>query len=170
MRKHQWFTAVLVAALLSCARSVHAQVAPDPGLTADIQRLLDLTKASQLGAQMAGLVSQQVIQGLRQAQPDVPARTADVVQQFLSEQFAIAFSAPDGMMPKLVAVYAKHFTQQDIRGLIAFYNTDLGKKLIDQTPLIVQESAVVGQEWAGAHMPDIMAALERKLRAEGLVK
>ena len=74
------------------------------------------------------------------------------------------------MMPKLVAVYAKHFTQQDIRTLIAFYNTDLGRKLIDQTPLIVQESAIVGQEWATTHMPDVMAALQRRLRAEGLLK
>jgi hypothetical protein len=170
--KHRWTAALMVGVVLFCGRAARAQAAPDAALAADIQKLLDLTKASQLGTQMASLVSQQVIQGLKQSQPNMPPRAAEVIQQFLGEQFAIAFSAssPDGMMPKLVAVYANHFTQQDIRGLIAFYNTDLGQKLINQTPLIVSESATVGQEWAAQHMPDMLAALERKLRADGLVK
>jgi len=167
---HHGFTAAFVAIVLSCANAVRAQSAPDPALTADIEKLLEITKANQIGVQMSSIVSQQVVDGLARQQPDVPPRMVEIVKQVLGEQFARAFGGPDGMQPKLVAVYAKHFTVQDVRGLIAFYSTDLGKKLIDQTPLLVQESAAVGQEWATQHMPEMMRTLEQRLRSEGFVK
>jgi len=28
----------------------------------------------------------------------------------------------------IVAIYAKYYTYEDVRGLLAFYSTDLGKK------------------------------------------
>lgn len=47
----------------------------------------------------------------------------------------------------LIPVYAQHFTEQDINGLIKFYKTPLGKKLLEKQPLIMQDSMIVGQQW-----------------------
>ena len=94
----------------------------------------------------------------------------EVTQQVLDEEFAKAFTGPDSMASGLVAVYAKHFTQAEVRELLAFYGTDLGKKAIAALPLIAQESAAVGQAWSAQHMPEVMATLERRLRAEGFLK
>jgi hypothetical protein len=162
-------TPLAVAALLLCTHSAHAQ-ALDESFRTDIEKLLEVTGSSQLGTQMASLVSRQILEGLKQSQPDIPTRMIELAQQVLDEEFAKAFTGPDSLTSRIVAVYAKHFTQADVRGLLAFYGTDLGKKVIAALPIIFQESAAAGQEWSAQHMPEIMATFERRLRLEGLPK
>jgi len=47
----------------------------------------------------------------------------------------------------LVPVYQKHLTNDDLKELIKFYETPIGKKYALQTPIIMQESMQVGQQW-----------------------
>jgi len=170
VRRWKRLTAPLVVAgVLLFAPAARAQVLDD-SFRADIERLMEVTGSSQLGTQMASLLSRQVLDGLKRSQPDIPSRIIDLAQQVLDEEFAKAFTGPDSMTPRLVAVYARHFTQQEVRGLIAFYGTDLGKKVITVMPMIIQESAVVGQEWSAQHMPDILATLRKRLQSETLSK
>lgn len=51
------------------------------------------------------------------------------------------------LVAMLSPVYSKYMSQDDIEGLITFYETPLGKKFATNTPLIMQESMQVGQEW-----------------------
>jgi hypothetical protein len=44
----------------------------------------------------------------------------------------------------LVMIYAKHFTQQEIQGLIQFYQTKLGQKSLAMAPIIAVESNEAG--------------------------
>ena len=47
----------------------------------------------------------------------------------------------------LVPVYSKYMTLEDLNELIKFYNTPTGKKYAKSTPLIMQESMQIGQQW-----------------------
>ena len=51
------------------------------------------------------------------------------------------------LVQKLVPVYSKHFTEQEIESLITFYRSTTGKKMIDKMPLILQESMEIGRMW-----------------------
>lgn len=53
----------------------------------------------------------------------------------------------DDLTKKLVPIYAKYMTQEDLIAMINFYETPIGKKYAKNTPLIMQESMQVGQEW-----------------------
>jgi uncharacterized protein len=136
----------------------------------DIQKLLETTGSTQLGAQVANYVSGQMIDGLKQSQPSIPDRAVAIVKQVLEEEFAKAFDAPDGLREQLVVIYAKHFTHEDVRGLLMFYSSDLGKKVMATLPMIFQESAAAGQQWAQAQTPRIASVIQTRLRAEGFVK
>jgi len=39
------------------------------------------------------------------------------------------------LIEKLIPVYTKHFTEQEIESLITFYRSTTGKKMIDKTPI-----------------------------------
>ena len=52
------------------------------------------------------------------------------------------------LMDRMVPIYAKYYTQQDMDDLIAFYDTPLGKKLSTVQPQITLESMSVAQQWA----------------------
>ena len=48
----------------------------------------------------------------------------------------------------IIPIYDKHYTESDIDQLIAFYNSSIGKKMIATMPQVMQESVIVGQNWA----------------------
>src|SRR5215468_212237 len=60
-----------------------------------------------------------------------------------------------------MTIYMKHFTHDEVRGLLAFYSTDLGKKLIVSTPLMVQEGATLAQNGLRSKRPDSPRCLRR---------
>lgn len=51
------------------------------------------------------------------------------------------------LVQKLVPVYSKHFTEQEIVDLLNFYNTSTGKKIIEKMPAILEESMEIGRKW-----------------------
>ena len=53
----------------------------------------------------------------------------------------------DDLVEMLTPVYAKHLSVADLNKIIEFYQTPVGKKYAEKTPLITQESMQVGQEW-----------------------
>jgi hypothetical protein len=53
--------------------------------------------------------------------------------------------------------------------VLAFYQTNLGKKTIAAMPSIAREGAAIGQEWAEANMPRVLEVLETRLKSEDLL-
>ena len=53
----------------------------------------------------------------------------------------------DELVQKLIPVYSKHFTEQEIVDLLNFYNTSTGKKMIEKMPAILEESMEIGRKW-----------------------
>lgn len=53
----------------------------------------------------------------------------------------------DGLYEKLADLYMTEFTQDEIKELVAFYNTDLGKKLAEKQLSLTQKGMMLGQSW-----------------------
>lgn len=51
------------------------------------------------------------------------------------------------LVDMLLPVYKKHFAESDLDAIIAFYQTDAGKKLAQETPLLTKEAMEIGQLW-----------------------
>lgn len=52
-----------------------------------------------------------------------------------------------GLYDKMAELYMTEFTQDEIKELVAFYNTDLGKKLADKQLGLTQKAMMFGQSW-----------------------
>ena len=137
---------VVLLSLFVCAVSIAQQTetAPpkekaqkqeiDPAKKADIKKMLKLTGAGDMAKQMMG----QMIGMQRQANPNVPA---DFWDEFMGEVNA------DELIDITVPSYDKHFTHEEIKALIQFYESPIGKKLVSQQPKVMQDSMVAGQKW-----------------------
>lgn len=53
----------------------------------------------------------------------------------------------DGLYDKLADLYMTEFTQKEIKELVAFYHTDLGKKLAKKQLSLTQKGMMLGQNW-----------------------
>lgn len=70
-----------------------------------------------------------------------------------------------GELEEMMAdVYARHFTSDDVRQLLAFYRTPVGQKLLAMQPAVLQESMAAGQAW-GARLAQ---GIGEQLEAEGV--
>ena len=73
---------------------------------------------------------------------ELPESVKVEIQAMFSEEALLS------LMDRMVPIYAKYYTQQDMDDLIAFYDTPLGKKLSTVQPQITLESMSVAQQWA----------------------
>jgi hypothetical protein len=68
----------------------------------------------------------------------------------VSKEFWDGFRAEintDDLVSMTVPIYDKHFTHEEIRGLIAFYQTPLGAKFVEKMPALAQDSMAAGMKW-----------------------
>jgi len=62
---------------------------------------------------------------------------------------------------QLIPIYKKHFTQDDVKAIIAFYETPIGRKMAEQNPLITVESMQLSQTWGMGLFGKIQAYLDK---------
>ena len=62
----------------------------------------------------------------------------------------------------ILPVYDKYYTETDIDQLITFYNSPIGKKMINTMPLVMQESMKAGQNWGREIGEKVLARLKEK--------
>ena len=99
-----------------------------------IHEILELTGSAALSRQMM----EGLLPTLKQAVPDVP-------DSFWNEFMAEVDEHE--LVDRMVPVYSKHFTLEELEQLAAFYRSPLGKKLTSETPVLLKESMAIGQEW-----------------------
>jgi len=119
----------------------------------NIKRLLVLTNSSKIAVQ----VMRAMLKPMKVSAPQVPAQ---FWESFMNEVHE------EDLMDQIVPIYAKYYTDDEIKGLIAFYESPLGVKVISVLPSVMQESVAVGQTW-GREMAK--RAIE-KLKAKGYLK
>ena len=115
----------------------------------DIVRLLNITNAKEQAAQMFDLM----LPNLMSMVPQVP------------NAFWTAFRASldlDAFVRLMIPIYDKHFTQNDIRELIRFYESPIGRKFLEVTPAFTRDSYLVGEQWGQQMGIDIVNELSRQ--------
>ncbi len=63
---------------------------------------------------------------------------------------------------QLVSLYKKHFTHQDVKELISFYESPTDKKLATKTPILTREAMKMGQIWGMSLMTKLNSWLTGK--------
>ena len=74
--------------------------------------------------------------------------TAVGVAQDKNEKYtAEANGTLKGLYEKMAGLYTAEFTHEEVKELLKFYETDLGKKMASKQMLISQKSMVLGRNW-----------------------
>ncbi len=110
---------------------------PDSQKLVLAHRLLDATHADSL---MLGSIHK-MFEGMRQTLPPHAPALVDSLEGW------IARSAPE-LLDTLAVVYANSFSADDLRGLLAFYQTPLGQRLLHAMPTLTSESIAASQRFA----------------------
>ena len=136
-----------------------------PEKRADIENLLKMTGAASLGKQVSGAMLAGMLESMKKSNPDMDSAELDIIS---SEVTAIMDENMDALMKEIIAIYGNHLTDAEVKGLIQFYSSDLGQKLIKVMPALMQESTGVGLRWGQSLQPLIAKRIEAKLKQQGI--
>ena len=114
----------------------------------------DIVKMQQLNGASEAMFSQIVMQ-FKSIKPGVTDEQWAAVKKEVFDVEVIELNK------QLIPVYKKHFTQDEVKAIIAFYETPAGKKLAEKTPLITVESMQSAQAWGMGLFGKIQAYLAK---------
>lgn len=159
-------TLTLLLALASLPSNAQdTEIAPEKREA--LVKLMFVTGATQIVDQFSDLFIQQMTQTLQSTRPDIPLRAYTILEEEVQE--VVAEEIEGGTIETLfMPIYAKYFTLEEVRGLLAFYESDIGRKSIEVLPMLTQESVQVGQNWGTSLGPKIGQRVTRRLAEEGI--
>ena len=133
------------------AWSQEARPAPPSGdaKAADIKRLLDLTGGVRVGERLLD----RLFEAERRSMPEVP--------ESVWQEARRAFETNE-LLELIAAVWDRHFSHDEILGLIAFYESPLGTRLREMQPVMLQESLLAGEEWGRRALERLQEKLLQK--------
>lgn len=118
-----------------------------------IKEFLKITGATKTAEITMNLLMEQIIEILKEPEDTVEPGTfetdgtfdimAKEAKALMHEEIVIKESLHALMYP----LYHKYLTLEEINGLIRFYKTPLGRKLISVNPKIIEEQMKIGQVW-----------------------
>ena len=119
----------------------------------DILKLLKLSGSDKLAEQ----IMDAMIPQFQQLVPDIPKKFWTKFKKKLNIE---------DLLYACIPAYDKYYTHDEIKQLIAFYESSIGKKLAEVTPLLTQDTMAIGQKWGEKLGQDIVNDLIK----EGYVK
>ena len=147
--KNQIFRNLLcIAVLLVASIAVKAQTEHSDA---------DIVKMQQVNGS-AGSVNAMYPQIVAQLKSMKPGVTEEQWAAVKKEVFDVEVAE---LNKQLIPIYKKHFTAEEVKAITAFYESPIGKKLAEQTPLITVESMQISQIWGMGLFGKIQAYLSK---------
>jgi len=64
-------------------------------------------------------------------------------------------------------LYASRFTEQELKDVLAFYKSPIGRKVVAQEPAILDRSAANMDAWASKFAEEVIAKFRAEMRKKG---
>ncbi len=115
-------------------KAAEAAAPLDPALAKDIRHLLEVSGTPALAVQ----VTHQMVETFQKMMPNVPAAFWAKFEKKVN---------PQDFVNLMVPVYAHHLTRSEVKGLIRFYSSPVGRRLVKAMPAITAESQAAGRRF-----------------------
>jgi hypothetical protein len=135
---------------------------------ADARRLLEMVRGQSLFQQSSSSAFYQTVASIKKLQPDIPEKYLVVIEDEVKRVIQEGMTIDGGLLDALASLYGKHFTHEEIKEMIAFYQTDAGEKAIRVSPVLMQEVQQTTVRWGAALDPVIQQRVIDRLKAEGV--
>lgn len=155
------FVLILIALLPFNARCEQVQKA----FHDDAQKLIQVTGALEIGQKLSDYFVGVLTSQVKKLRPDVPPEVPELIR---TEVTAMVAESLPALVEQFIEIYAKYFTDEELKQLLAFYETPLGQKAIKVMPQMLQEDMLLGRRWGEALAPTLIKRITEKLKPHGI--
>jgi hypothetical protein len=159
------FLARLASVMLACQLFAGAALAqqPSPGAIAIAREVVELKGGSAMFDPVIISMIEQTKAALMQTNPQL-AKDLEAVGLQLRTEFA---PRRNELMAEAAKLYASRFGEQELKDMAAFYKSPLGRKMIVQEPLVLDEAFNYVQQWAPRVGEEVMNRFRAEMKKKG---
>lgn len=134
----------------------------DSSKIADIKKLIEVSgtaKTIKMSTKAMLDMMKQNTAEIAKKYPDVPVSSSltDEMWAEIEQELNV-----ENLLTMYIPIYEKHFTQDEIKYMIAFYESPTGKSMIEKMPLVMNDSMSIGREWSQKLMQRLLEKLKKK--------
>ena len=154
--------AAVAVALVAFGPVAHSQQPSATAIATAKQLIASTGSAAVFTPLIAGVIEQAKLLYLQQN----PALAKDLneIAEKMRTDLAPRFAELSDEMARL---YAMHFTDQELKAILVFYQSPAGKKLLAQQPTVVDDSMKFAQDWANKLSDQVIAQMRDELKKRG---
>jgi hypothetical protein len=154
--------ATVAIALAVSSPAAHAQQ-PTAAAIASGKELVAITGTTTLfNSLIAGVIEQAKLLYLQQ-NPGLSKDLNEIADKLRSDMAPRLSELSD----EVAKLYATNFTDQELKTIIAFYQSPAGKKLLTQQPIVVDSSMRFAQTWANGLSDEVVGKMREELKKRG---
>lgn len=131
-------------------------LADDASQRAVAAKVIDATNVKEAMKTGFDAVMGSAIENMRQH--GMPQAGVDEIKAAVDKWYNQEINFED-IRPKLVDLYVKGFTEDELKQLETFYETPVGKKAIQEMPSLMHQDAMVAQEYTKSKIPSLNAQI-----------
>jgi hypothetical protein len=154
--------AAIAVALVAFGPAAHSQQ-PSAAAMATAKELVAITGTTTLfDPLIAGVVEQAKLLYLQQ-DPSLAKDLNEIAAQ-MRENLKPRFAE---LTDQVAKDYATTFTEPELKAILTFYQSPVGKKLLDKQPTVVNESMTFAQDWANRLSEQVIPKMREELKKRG---
>jgi hypothetical protein len=142
--------------LAALGLSIKPVLADDASQRVLAGKLIDMTNGKDTMRAGFDAVMSNVIQNM--AAHGMPQAGVDEIRSTIAKWYDTEINF-DEIRPKMVDIYVKDFSEDDLKQILAFYQSPVGQKTIKNLPEVMREGALVAQDYTKAKIPTLNAEL-----------
>ena len=154
---------LLAVALLAFASAAHAQHKPSAAAMATANQLIKVTGATELFKPLIAGVVEQAKTPFLQQDPTL-AKDLNEIGSKINKDLSPRFSE---LTNEVATLYATRFSDQELKAILAFYQSPAGHKLLAQQPQIIDASMNYAQNWANKLTDEVIQRMRSELKKRG---
>jgi hypothetical protein len=154
----------IMAVACACLASVVAQAQQPSAAAIALARDVIVTKG-------AGGMADPLVHGVVESVKNSFIPTNPSLTRELNEVAALLHKEVDvkraEVLDQMARAYAAHFTEQELKDLLAFYKTPLGQKFTKEEPAAIEEGLQRAQQWADGFAETTMSRMRNEMQKKG---
>jgi hypothetical protein len=155
--------AIAVALVAASSAANGQQQQPSPASLLVAKQLITVTGATALFNPLIAGVVEQAKNLYLQQNPGL-AKDLNEIANKMRKDLQPRFSE---LTNEVARLYATHFTEQELKDILAFYRSPTGKKMLTQQPNVIDASMKFAQDWANKLSEQVTAKMREELKKKG---
>jgi hypothetical protein len=156
------FVALIALAAVGFAQPIHAQQ-PSPAALLLAKQIVELKGVRGMFDPM--------VRGVVEKAKAVFMQTNFMLAKDLNEVAANLHKEYDSRTAEVVdqtaRIYASHFTEPELKEILNFYKSPVGRKMIAEEPKAIEQSMTSAATWANNLSDDVMAKFRAEMKKRG---